>query len=550
MMLKDKLPNKFEAVKRNNLSYTSDKKQVPENVKKFLTGKKYFIRTFGCQANVRDEEIMAGYLKEAGMAKTDDKALADVAIINTCAVRENAEDKVYGEIGSYKANYEKNKDFILIVSGCVIQEEGIPSSLKKSYPWVSLFLGTHELNNLLDYLSQYLRDHKTLIQAGSLVKEVVENLPSVRLSSYTSYVNISYGCDKYCTYCIVPYTRGHERSRKMEDILKECRSLVEDGYKEVTLLGQNVNSYGLDFKDGTNFATLLEEVAKLGFYRVRFLTSYPSQFTKEMMEVMAKYPNICKCLHLPVQSGSTSCLKRMGRRYTREEYLALVKQLKTLMPDLALTTDIIVGFPGETEEEFKDTLSLVKEVGYSSAFTFIYSPRPGTPAALMEQEPAEISHRRFDKLKEVVEECTKKASDEMVGKVYNVLITGPSKKNSEIVSSYTENGKLINCPGPEYLTGMVADVHIDVSHVYSLQGTFLKKPWEIAFDNQRFIFQRRKDLIEELRKAEDQDKWIEDYIKNEKTLQKVMQKEDIALFDAVKYLKNIIAGIPYPLSHE
>lgn len=470
------LPNQALAAQKGTIPYLVSAVNVPPNVLAFAKNKKFFIKTYGCQANIRDEEVMAGYLVKAGFTKTLDQKEADLAIINTCAVRENAEDKIYGEIGTFKSNFERDHSFKLILAGCVMEENDVAASLFKNYPFISLIIGTHDVSNLLSLLSRNLTTGRSLLDVRSFAGEVVEGLPSLRLSPFKAYVNISYGCDKFCTYCIVPYTRGRERSRKKEEIIKECQSLVNGGYKEITLLGQNVNSYGLDFGDGTNFASLLEEVANLGMPRLRFITSYPSQFTDEMIEVMARHDNIEKWLHFPVQSGSTSCLKRMGRRYTREEYLRQVAAIRKAIPDIALTSDIIVGFPLETEEEFADTLSLCQEARYSSAFTFIYSPRTGTPAAKMPQIPPEISHERFDRLKKVIEETTSEHSLKMVGKTFDVLVDGPSKKDKSVLSGYASNGKLINFPGPDYLTGAIVKVKVLESRTYSLIGELVEDP--------------------------------------------------------------------------
>ena len=464
------------AAKRPPVERTLSHNEVPENLKEFAKGRSFYIRTYGCQANIRDEEIMAGYLTAAGFARTQDPRKASLAIINTCAVRENAEEKVYGEIGSYKINKQKDKDFMLVLAGCVMDENNVAQSLMETYPWISLVIGTHDVTRLNELLSKALEKKASIVSVRSFASEVVENLPSVRSNPFQAFVNISYGCDKFCTYCIVPYTRGRERSRKMEDIVKECEELVSQGYKQITLLGQNVNSYGLDFQDGTTFAMLLEAVAKTGIPHLRFLTSYPTQFTDEMIHVMATYPNIDHWLHFPVQSGSSKVLKKMGRRYSREEYLDVVSRIKKAIPDIALTTDIIVGFPYETEEDFQQTLSLCEEVGYSSAFTFIYSPRSGTPAANWEQIPPEVSHERFLRLKEKIDECTAKSSAECLGKTYTVLVDGPSKRNAEVLSGYAPNGKLINFKGPSYLTGCFVQVKIKESHVYSLVGELAEDP--------------------------------------------------------------------------
>lgn len=494
------LPDSKEAAKRSvTTPRFVDDRPVPENLKIFAKGRSYFIRTYGCQANIRDEEVFAGYLEKAGFSKADSEENADLVLINTCAVRENAEEKIYGEIGLCKAKKDRDPDFLLILAGCVMGENGVAANLEKTYPYISLIIGTHDVSNLLPLLSEVVAKRKAIVDVRSFAGEVVENLPSVRLSSFEAYVNISYGCDKFCTYCIVPYTRGRERSRYPQDILKECQDLVDHGYKQITLLGQNVNSYGLDLRDGTTFASLLESVAKLGVPRLRFLTSYPSQFTDEMIAVMARYSNIVPWLHFPVQSGSTSCLKRMGRRYTREGYLDLVTKLKTALPNLALTTDIIVGFPLESESEFEDTLSLCEAVRYSAAFTFLYSPRIGTPAAKMEQVNGEVKHERFDRLKALIEKTTSEHSLSMVGQTYEVLVQGPSKKNDEVLSGYAANGKLINFKGPAYLTGCLVPVKVSESHTYSLLGELQEDPLIAKAKDVAFLMSKDPLLKEYLR---------------------------------------------------
>ena len=451
--------------------------KVPEAVAAFAKGKTYLIKTFGCQANVRDEEIMSGYLELAGFVKSSNEDEADCIIINTCAVRENAEEKVYGMIGSFKALAKKNPSFILAVCGCMMQEVGAAETVMKRYPFVNLIFGTHNISKLLDLIDEHLARKKDLVEVKSFSGDIVENLPSIRLDNYKAYVNITYGCDKFCTYCIVPYTRGRERSRSMDEILDECRELVEAGYQEITLLGQNVNSYGKDLKNGTTFAEILRKVAELGIPRLRFMTSHPWDFTDEMIDVIAAYPNIMKCIHLPVQSGSTEMLRLMGRRYSREEYLDLVRRIREKIPGCAITTDIIVGFPNETEEQFEETLTLCQEVGYDSAFTFIYSPRKGTPAAkIVDNVTSEDKHARFDRLIKVIEEGVIKHATEMVGKTYKVLVDGPSKKNSDVLSGYTENGKLVHFHGPEYLKGSIVSVKIMESHTFSMLGELVDDP--------------------------------------------------------------------------
>lgn len=538
-------PKSETAAKRPPVSRVLDDGKIPLNLVSFAKGKKFYIRTYGCQANYRDEETMAGYLSKAGFERTDEPREADLAIINTCAVRENAEEKIYGEIGTFKANKEKNPSFMLVLAGCVMGEEGVGESLLKTYPFISLIIGTHEVSKLPLLLSESIAQKRSVVSSSSFSSEVVEQMPSLRLSSFEAYVNISYGCDKFCTYCIVPYTRGRERSRKKEDVIKECKELLESGYKQITLLGQNVNSYGLDLKDGTNFASLLEEVALLGIPHIKFLTSYPSQFTDEMIDVMAKYPNIDHWLHLPVQSGSSSCLRRMGRRYTREEYLDLVKRIKKKIPDIALTTDIIVGFPGETEEEFGDTLSLMKEVGYSSAYTFIYSPRIGTPAAKMEQVPAMVTKERFSRLKTLTDELTAASSEEMLGKTVSVLVSGPSKKDPNKLSGYSDNGKLIHFDGPAYLAGCIVKVKILSSKTYSLHGELAEDPLLAKAKDAAYIMsvdpllRRFKELGDAISKDKKLKDLGEEYAKTKKELalsigEKEKYDEIKKRFDALK----------------
>lgn len=450
---------------------------VPARVAEFAKGRTYWISTFGCQANIRDEEIMAGYLEKAGFSRANSEAEASLAIVNTCAVRENAEEKVYGEIGKFKANHTRDKQFIMAVCGCMMQEEKVAEKIMGIYPYVNIIFGTHNLPRLLEFIDEHLASKNDLVDVISYPGDIVENLPSVRLDQYKAFVNIAYGCDKFCTYCIVPYTRGRERSRAKEEILAECKGLVEQGYQEITLLGQNVNSYGKDFKDGTSFADILEEVAKLGIPRLRFMTSHPWDFDDKMIDVIAKYPNIMHFIHLPVQSGSDDVLKRMGRRYNQAQYLDLVKRIRDRIPDCALSTDIIVGFPNESDEDFEATLDVCRKVGYSSAFTFIYSPRKGTPAAAMvDGVDSKTKHERFTRLVATLEVSVSAASQAMVGKTYSVLVDGPSKKDPRLLSGYTESNKLVHFVAPAYLKGQIVEVKIDESHTYSLLGTLVGDP--------------------------------------------------------------------------
>lgn len=459
--------------RRRNLSFdfSYPNFDVPKRLSEFAKGKKYFIHTYGCQANYRDQEIMAGLLEKAGFSQAFSENSADLIILNTCAVRENAEQKVFGKIGDLK-NYKKvNSDVIICVCGCMVQQRHIIEFITDKFKHVDLIFGTHNVTSLLDMLNDVICKRIRLVDVKSIPGDIVENLPSVRQSKFKAFVNISYGCDKFCTYCIVPYTRGKERSRKMADILKEVQELKDNNYQEVTLLGQNVNAYGKDLNDGSTFAKLLEEVAKIGIPRVRFLTSHPWDFTSEIIDVIAKYDNIMKYIHLPVQSGSDEILRLMGRRYTREKYLSLAREIKEKIPNVALTTDIIVGFPNETYEQFLDTVSLCREVHYDSAFTFIYSPRNNTPAAkIKDNVTAKEKSQRFRELVKALEENISKYAEDMVGKTFDVLVEGPSEKDPNMLSGYTEKNKLVHFKGNISLVGTIVKIKILESHTYSMIG--------------------------------------------------------------------------------
>lgn len=440
-----------------------------------LKNRKYFIKTYGCQANVRDEETMRGILESVGMISTDNVSESDLIIINTCAVRENAEDKVYGEVGNLKHLKAKKKDLVIAICGCMVEQPEILDRLINTFKEVNLYFGTHEIYNLASLVYETLTSGERIVSIESKAGEVVEDLPTCRNNKFKAFVNIMYGCDKFCTYCIVPYTRGKERSRKFADVMKEVKELEELGYQEVTFLGQNVNAYGKDLDEGHDFADLLEAAAKTNIPRIRFTTSHPWDFNDRMIEVIGKYPNIMKFIHLPVQSGSSEVLKRMNRRYTREDYLNLVNKMKERIPGLTLSTDIIVGFPNESDEEFNETLTLVDEVGYDAAFTFIYSPRRGTPAAKIEDPITyETKVKRFKELVSHLEDSISKKSNEMIGKVYPVLVEGVSKTNKEMFSGYTENNKLVHFKANESLVGQIVDVKITESHTYSMLGELEK----------------------------------------------------------------------------
>ena len=442
-----------------------------DDLRKMCSGKKYYIRTYGCQANVRDEETMRAMLEDVGYSFSEDIENVDVIIINTCAVRENAEDKVYGEIGNLKRLRKKNKKLVLAICGCMVEQPEILKRLMDTFPEVNLFFGTHEIGQLLDLVYDVLTSDERIVSIESKQGEVVEFVPDCRNNHYKAYVNIIYGCNKFCTYCIVPYTRGKERSRHFQDIINECQKLIDAGYQEITLLGQNVNAYGKDLDEGKDFADLMEAVAKLGIPRLRFTTSHPWDFSSKMIDVIAKYPNIMKFIHLPVQSGNDEILRKMGRRYTREQYLNLVKEMREKIPGLSLSTDIIVGFPNETEEQFQDTCSLVDIVQYEAAFTFIYSPRKGTPAAKMTDNVSkEDKTRRFKELVKHLEKHIEEYSESMVGNTYDVLVDGVSKTDDNMFSGYTETNKLVHFKGDLSLVGTIVKVKINESHTYSLIG--------------------------------------------------------------------------------
>ena len=439
-------------------------------------GKKYYIHTYGCQANIRDEETMKGMLEGVNFTQTEDPSNADVIIINTCAVRENAEDKVYGEIGNLKKYRKINKKLVLGICGCMVEQPEILQILQDKFPEVNLYFGTHEIDQLLDLIYETYNSDIRLISIKSKQGEVIENSAVSRNNNYKAFVNIIYGCDKFCTYCIVPYTRGKERSRKFSDIMDEVRELKKQNYQEITFLGQNVNAYGKDLDEGHDFADVLEEAAKMGIPRIRFTTSHPWDFSSKMIEIIAKYDNIMKCIHLPVQSGSDEVLRLMGRRYTREHYLNLVSEMRNKIPGLSLSTDIIVGFPNETEEQFQDTLSLVDIVKYESAFTFIYSPRRGTPAAKMVDNVSYADKsRRFKELVKHLEVNIEKDAASYVGGTYKVLVDGISKTDDNMLSGYTESNKLVHFKGSNDLIGKIVNVKINESHTYSLLGELVNE---------------------------------------------------------------------------
>ena len=438
--------------------------------------KKFHITTFGCQMNEHDSETLAGMLLEKGYSQAKERKDANIVIFNTCSIRENADKRFFGTLGQLKKKkMAERENFTVCVCGCMMQQQHIIDTLKAKYPWVDVIFGTHNLHELpvlLDNL--YKEKHKQLSvwEAGG---DIVEGLPSERLFKHKAFVNIMYGCNNFCTYCIVPYTRGRERSRKPEDIIREIKELASDGVKEVTLLGQNVNSYkGVSEVDGTlkDFADLIYMINNVeGIERIRFMTSHPKDLSDKLIQAYKDCKKLCHYFHLPVQAGSSKVLKEMNRRYTREAYLELVRKLREVDPDIAISTDIIVGFPGESEEEFEETLTLCEEVRYDSAFTFLYSIRKGTPAAGYDnQVPEEIKHERFNRLVDVINRISAEKNAEYIGRIEKVLVDGPSKTNSRTYGGRTETFKLVNFKGSPEMIGKIVDVKITASNTFSLEG--------------------------------------------------------------------------------
>ena len=445
-------------------------KKVEEN----NSGKtlKYSIYTMGCQLNENDSEKISGMLEEMGYSKTEDLSISDLVIFNTCCVRENAEDKLFGKIGEMKKQKEKNNT-IIAIGGCMMQEEHIVEKLHKSYPFVDIIFGTHTLHKLPEDIYKILVKRKRIDDIMDIDGEVYEGLPIKRNDDIKASVTIMYGCNNFCSYCIVPYVRGRERSRKPEDILNEIKELAKEGYKEITLLGQNVNSY--DGGNGYKFSDLLYDVNKIdGIQRIRFVSPHPKDFTDDVIQAIATCNKICKIVHLPLQSGSSNVLKVMNRKYTKEQYLELAKKMQEQIPGIVFSTDIIVGFPGETEEDFEDTLDVVRKIKFEQVYMFIYSRRVGTPADKMENQiPDEIKHKRFDKLKELVESQIEDNNKKYVGTIQKVLVEGKSKNNPNMLTGRTDTNKVVNFEGDEKLIHKIIDLKIVSEHMWYLKGELL-----------------------------------------------------------------------------
>ena len=475
-------PSLKDAKKRGKEDINIDRGfTIPEDMIGLGTGRKFYIRTYGCQMNEHDTEVMAGILTEMGYEPTDSVETADIVLLNTCAIRENAENKVFGEIGHLKTYKKRNPNLLIGICGCMSQEESVVNRILQKHQFVDMIFGTHNIHRLPQIVKEAMFSKEMVVEVWSKEGDVIENLPRVRKGDIKAWVNIMYGCDKFCTYCIVPYTRGKERSRLPEDIIEEVRHLARNGYQEVTLLGQNVNAYGKDFTDMTyGLGELMDELRKIDIPRIRFTTSHPRDFDDRLIEVLAKGGNLMEHIHLPVQSGSSEVLKLMARKYTREQYLELVRKMKERIPNASFTTDIIVGFPNETDEQFEETMSLYREVEFDTAYTFIYSPREGTPAASMEDNiPMEVKKERLQRLNALVNEIAAKKNLALQDQIVEVLVEGESKKNPEILAGYTSKNKLVNFKAPTSSIGKLVKVKITQAKTWSLDGEIIEEAVEV-----------------------------------------------------------------------
>lgn len=438
--------------------------------------KKYCVVTYGCQMNLHESEKISGLLSGMGMSAVNEPENADVVVFNTCCIRDTAERRALGNIGKMKELKKKNKNLLIVVTGCMTQQNGFAENMKERYQYVDVILGTHNISDLENQIRIRLEKKKrvaAVLDTDGYIDD--ETTPVTRTSFPNAWVNINYGCNNFCTYCIVPYVRGRERSRDMKSIISECEKLINDGYKEITLLGQNVNSYGNDVPDeNVNFANLLREVAKIdGKFRIRFMTSHPKDLTEDVVKAIRDNDKICNNIHLPIQAGSNSVLKNMNRRYTREHYLGLIDMIRRYLPDCGITTDIMVGFPYETEEDFLDTMDIVEKVRFSTAFTFIYSVRKGTKAAEMPQIPYEIKQNRIKRLIARQNEITEEISKDYVGNIYEILVEGMQEKKNGYVVGRTESGRLVSAKGDESMIGEFKNVKITAVKNAQLLGEIL-----------------------------------------------------------------------------
>ena len=464
-------PNLKEAQKRTKEKAHKITFEFDSSLKNLGKGKTYFVKTYGCQMNEHDSENIRALLEEMSFKPSEILEEADVILFNTCAIRENAHNKVFGYLGRMKHLKEERPNIILGLCGCMAQEESVVDEIKRKNKHVDFVFGTHNIHRLPELLEKAIEDRELQIEVFSKEGDLIENIPVKRDSKYKAWVNIMYGCDKFCTYCIVPYTRGKQRSRHPEDILDEVRKLKEKGYKEVTLLGQNVNAYGKDLEINYKMENLLEDTAKIGIDRIRFVTSHPWDFTDSMIDVIAKYDNIMPYIHLPLQSGSDRILKLMGRRYTKEDYLSLFHKLKEKIPNVSITTDIIVGFPGETRKDFEETLNVVNECKYDGAYTFIFSPRVGTPAAKMKDDISlEEKEQRLYELNELINKYSNEANQKYKDKVVPVLLEGVSEKKEDMLFGYTDTMKLVNVKADKEDIGKIINVKITDIKTWSMDG--------------------------------------------------------------------------------
>ncbi len=469
-------PSLRDARKRLNKKAENINFVIDEKYQGIGFGKTFMLKTYGCQGNIADSEKIAGIMYELGYQEVFEEKEADVIFFNTCAIRENAENRIYGELGRLKGLKKANPNLLICLCGCMPQEEVTVDALREKYTQVDIVFGTHNIHKIPEYIYEATLSKERVLEVFSYEGDIVEGIPQKRNHKARAWVDIMYGCDEFCTYCIVPYTRGRERSRNKENIIAEVQELVKQGYIEVTLLGQNVNAYGKDL-EGMNytFGDLLEDLAKTGIKRIRYTTSHPRDLDEHTMEIMAKYDNIMPHLHLPVQSGSNEILKRMNRKYTKEIYLEKINQLKKLIPSLALTTDIIVGFPGETDEDFNETLRLVEEANFEGAYTFIYSPRKGTPAAsYTDQVPADISKARLLTLNKAINDGFLRGNKRFENQDVEVFVDGVSEKNPDILTGYTKHNKLVNFEGPKEMIGTLQMVHITKAFTWHLRGELIK----------------------------------------------------------------------------
>ena len=446
-------------------------KEYIKKVKEINSNKslKYYILTMGCQLNENDSEKLVGMIEQMGYENVQNIKDADLFIVNTCCVRENAEEKLFGKLGEFK-KIKENKDIIIAIGGCMMQEEHITEKIKKSYPFVDIIFGTHTLHKVPEDLYKVIINRKKVKDVIDIDGEIYEGLPVKRSDNKRASVTIMYGCNNFCSYCIVPYVRGRERSRKPEDILNEVKELAKQGYKEITLLGQNVNSY--NGGNGYKFANLLRDVDKIeGIEIIRFVSPHPKDFTDDVIDAIADSTKISRLLHVPLQSGSTNVLKVMNRKYTKEQYLNLIDRIKGKIPNVVFSTDIIVGFPGETEEDFEDTLDVARKVNFEQIFMFIYSRRVGTVADRMENQiPEQIKHKRFDRLKALYEENIEKNNEKYVETNQKILVEGYSKNNSDMLTGRTDTNKVVIFSGDKELIGKIIDINIVSQHRWYLKG--------------------------------------------------------------------------------